>query len=306
MIYVSLLIGCLLLYKGGDWLLDGMLGIGQRLNLSKAIIGLILVSLGTSAPELFVSLGSALQGHGGMAAGNVVGSNIINISIVLGLTLCVVALNVQRVLQHQLMAVIVLSILTLLVTLDGKILRAEGVLLMVSMFACLLIAIRHGNSEGNQNDDKHADEQTLRHSLVFTAVGIVSLLIGAEALIWGGIGLANKLSLSETVIALTVTALGTSLPEIAASIVAVARRDTSLALGNVIGSNMLNIGLVLGTSAAIIPLQDINFDPLTLIFFIGLAAAVYALSRRPGYLPKWSGYLLVSSYVVYVIVLLKI
>lgn len=306
MIYVSLLIGCLLLYKGGDWLLDGMLAIGQRLNLSKAIVGLILVSLGTSAPELFVSLGSALQGHGGMAAGNVVGSNIINISIVLGLTLCVVRLNVQRILQHQLIAVVALSILTLWVTLDGKVLRIEGLLLIASMFACLLIAIRNDNSNKNRDDEKYLVEQSLHRSIVLTIAGIISLLIGAEALIWGGIGLATKLSLSETVIALTVTALGTSLPEIAASIVAVTRRDTSLALGNVIGSNLLNIGLVLGTSAVIVPLNNINLDPLSMIFFIGLAVAVYLLSVKKGYLPKWSGYVLVSSYLVYVAVLLKI
>lgn len=305
MIYLALLFGCLCLYKGGDWLLDGMLGLGDRLNLSKAVVGLVLVSLGTSAPELFVSVGSALQGHGGMAVGNVVGSNIINISIVLGLTLCLVSMSVERVLQHQLMVVIALSVGTVWVTSDGFVSRVEGVLLILAMVASFAIALR--KSTGKQvNDYEVAGTRTVTRSLLITVAGIVTLLIGAESLIWGGVGLAQKLALSETVIALTVTAIGTSLPEIAASVVAVARRDTSLALGNVIGSNLLNIGLVLGVSATIMPLQNGKLDGLTLLFFVGLATVIYVLSVKPGYLPKWCGYALILSYLVYVFALVSI
>ena len=126
-------------------------------------------------------------------------------------------------------------------------------------------------------------------SIILTAGGIIALLIGAESLIWGGLGLAEKLGLSETIIALTVTSIGTSLPEIAATVVAIIRRDTSLALGNVIGSNLLNIGLVLGVSAAIIPLQNLDLNGLTLAFFISLTAAIYLFSVRPGYIPPMVG-----------------
>ncbi len=304
MIYLALLAGCLFLYKGGDWLLDGMLGIGQRLNMSKAMVGLILVSLGTSAPELFVSVGSALQKHGGMAAGNVVGSNIINIAIVLGLTVCIVSLSIERVLQHQLLAVIALSLCTVAVTFDGQVTRFEGVLLIIAMLVSFIFAI--GKSESQDERDDRTPADSISRSLLVTAGGIIALLIGAESLILGGLGLAEQLNVSETVVALTVTAIGTSLPEIAASIIAVARRDTSLALGNVIGSNLLNIGLVLGVSATVVPLQNTNLDSLTLVFFVGLATVIYAFSVKPGYLPKWCGYALLISYGVYITALINL
>lgn len=306
MIYVALLLGCLFLFKGGGWLLDGMLGIGQKLNLSKVIIGLILVSLGTSAPELFVSVGAALQGHGGMAAGNVLGSNIINISIVLGLTICVVAINVERVLQYQILSVVLISVCVVWVALDGLISRPEGLILIAAMAASFIVAIKYDtNRIGDEQQRENETITAVQQSLLLTVGGILTLLVGAEALIWGGLELAEKLLISETVVALTVTSIGTSLPEIAASLVAIVRRDIGLALGNVIGSNLLNIGLVLGTSATIIPLQNVDFDGLTLMFFVGLTIAIYVFSIKPGYLPRWLGYILIASYLAYVSLLIN-
>ena len=312
MIYAALLLGCLLLYLGGDWLLDGMLSIGKRYGLPKAIIGLVLVSLGTSAPELFVSVGSALQNHGGMAAGNVVGSNIINISIVLGLTVSIVALSVERVLRHQLLALIFISLLAVWVINDGHVTRLEGLSLIIAMIVSLSIAMKRTPADAADNEVESDNEQepiekaSNKHPVLLTIGGIITLLIGAESLIWGGLGLASKLNLSETVVALTVTAIGTSLPEIAASIVAVTRRETSLALGNAIGSNMLNIGLVLGVSAVITPLSGIDLNALTLLFFIGLVCLIFILSVKPGYLAKWVGYGLLASYIVYITLLMNL
>lgn len=306
MIFAALVAGCVLLYKGGDWLLDGVIDIGHKLKLSTAMIGLFLVSLGTSAPELFVSAGSALQGHGGMAAGNVVGSNIINISIVLGITVCVVALKVERMLRHQLLAVLALSSMAVWMMADGELSRMEGLCLIAAMTLSLVLAAARGGDVDLQSETgKNANTLSTGRSALLAASGVITLLIGAELLIWGGLSLAETFNLPQALVALTVTALGTSLPEIAASVVAVIRRETSMALGNVIGSNLLNIGLVLGLSAIITPLGNLNLGLPTLGVFIGLVMLVVALSIKPGYLPRWMGYLLVTSYCIYVTVLLN-
>jgi len=300
MIYAALLMGCLLLYKGGDWLLDGRLGTGHRYHLPKAIVGLLLVSLGTSAPELFVSVGSAIQNHGGMAAGNVVGSNIINIAIVLGIIVCLVALTVDRILRNQLLAVIIISLAAVWFMSDGVITRFEGLGLIVLMLVSFWIALKQNHKNKIIEEPVSNTNPSTKQSILLTIAGIIALIVGAEALILGGLGLAAQLNLSKTVVALTVTALGTSLPEIAASIVAVSRRETSLALGNVIGSNMLNLGFVLGVSALITPLTQVEVDTFTLTFFVGLVAVIFVFSVKPGFLPKWTGYLLVLSYFAYV------
>ncbi len=287
-------------------MLDGVIGIGTRLNMPTAIIGLVLVSLGTSAPELFVSVGSALQGHGGLAAGNVVGSNNINISIVLGITICVAVLHVEKMLQQQMIAVLVISLLATWVVFDGHVSRLEGLCLIITMIISFIFAVKNRNrNEQHVENGSNSASASIKHLSLLTMGGLVALLVGAESLIWGGLALANRLNLSETVIALTVTALGTSLPEIAASVVAIVKRQTSLALGNVIGSNLLNIGLVLGVSAAIVPLGNIDLDLPTLVFFVGLILSILLLSFKPGYLPRWSGYLLVISYFAYVAILLN-
>ncbi len=299
MIYLALAVGCLLLYKGGDWLLDGMTDIGNHMGWSKAVTGLLLVSLGTSAPELFVSVGSALQGHGAMAVGNVIGSNIINTAVVLGIAASVTVLFVERVLQHQLVSMMAISIIVVVLLADGELARAEGLILLLAMTISFLWAFR---PQGSNSPDGAVDVVVGNNSrsVLLTIGGILTLLVGAESLIWGGLALAERFMISETVIALTVTALGTSLPEIAATVVAVIRRETSLAVGNVIGSNLLNIGLVLGFSALLVPLENIATGGLTSGFFLGLAFFMFVLGFKPGSYPRWAGVALILSYFGYV------
>ena len=305
MIYLALIVGCFLLYKGGDWLLDGVTDIGTRIQLPKAIIGLLLVSLGTSAPELFVSLGSAIQGHGALAAGNVVGSNIINSAVVLGIAALVSILYVERLLRQQLLAALMLTIVAIVLLHDGTVTRSEGTILLLGMFLSFAFAFRSNSSAPSVEDE--SGEGVLRSKLqttVLTVGGIVALVVGAESLIWGGLGFAKQFGLSETIVALTVTALGTSLPEIAATVVAVVRREASLAVGNVVGSNILNIGMVLGLSALVAPLRHIEIDFLTIGFFAGLSLFIFAVGTKPGYYNRLSGIALIVSYFVYVVLLL--
>ncbi len=305
MIYLALIVGCLLLYKGGDWLLDGVTDIGTRTQMPKAITGLLLVSLGTSAPELFVSLGSAIQGHGAMAAGNVVGSNIINSAVVLGIAALVAILVVEKLLRQQLLAALLLTMVAVVLLHDGTIARSEGVILLLGMLLSFAFAFRSNAlappvAKESGEGVLHSKSKTA----LLTVGGIVALVVGAESLIWGGLGFAEIFGLSETVVALTVTALGTSLPEIAATVVAVIRREASLAVGNVVGSNILNIGMVLGLSALVAPLHHIEIDFLTIGFFAGLSLFIFIVGTKPGYYNRLSGIALLVSYFVYVVVLL--
>lgn len=306
LVYLALIVGCALLYKGGDWLLEGVIDFGNHMGWPKAITGLLLVSLGTSAPELFVSLGAAAQGEGAMAAGNVVGSNIINIAIVLGLAASVAVLPVERILQNQLIALLVISVVTTVALWDGQVTRLEGLLLIIILCASFAFAFRSNHKASKTGNIPPPDkpERSAKLSTLLTVGGIITLLVGAEAMIWGGIELAKQLNIPTSVVALTVTALGTSLPEIAATIVAMTRRESALAIGNVIGSNLMNLGLVLGLSAVIVPLEQTNIDTLSMGFFLGLTLFVFVTGYHFKRFARWTGALLMVSYVGYAVALL--
>ncbi len=309
---IALTLGCLLLYQGGNWLLDGVTAMGERAGWPKAITGLLLVSLGTSAPELFVSVASAVQGHGGLAAGNVVGSNIINSAVVLGIAASVVALNVERLLQKQLLFMFGLSALGFALLMDGTVSRLDGLLLLAVMSISFVFAFKGTSTENGSAVDTAQTESpvqttadnSLKIPILLTIAGILLLLAGAELLIWGGLRVADYFKVPEAIVALTVTAVGTSLPEIAATVAATVRREVSLAVGNVVGSNLLNVGLVLGLSALVVPLENINLGLISPIFFLLLALALTVFGFRPGHYPRWFGMAAIASYVFYVVLLL--
>ncbi len=306
--YLALLAGCLLLYKGGDWLLEGVIDFGNHLQWPKAITGLLLVSLGTSAPELFVSLGAAVQGQGAIAAGNVLGSNIINIAIVLGMAATVGSLHVERLLQNQLVALMIISAAAALILLNGQVTRLEGSLLLGILCISFAYAFRSNIAQSTVSssiNEATVLENSIRKSTLLTLGGIMVLVVGAEAMIWGGVALADQLGIEKSVVALTVTALGTSLPEIAATIVAISRREPALAIGNVIGSNLMNIGQVLGLSALIAPLGNVNIDLLSMAFFLTLTFLVFIKCYWLNRISRWFGVLLLLSYGGYVVLIVN-
>lgn len=311
---VAVVSGCVLLYFGGEALLDGALRIGKSLKWSEAITGLVLVSLGTSAPELFVSVGSALQGFGDIAAGNVVGSNTVNIALVLGLGAVIFPLSVDSTLRTtQFPLMVFVSVLTVVFLSDGYFGRSEGATVFLLVLAGLAFTfywpppVREQTPQhvAGPADTPSVDPVTpLRHG-VLLLLGIVGLVAGAELLIFGGVGLSRDLGISEAVIALTVTALGTSLPEIAATVIAVSRRQGQLAVGNVLGSNILNIGLVLGVAGMIAPITAGGVDQFSLLAMLAFSAVAMVLAFKPGFYPRWCGVLLLSGYVVYLFLLLR-
>lgn len=298
-------IGCVLLYFGGNLLLEGAVEIGNKLGWSQAIIGLVLVSLGTSAPELFVSAGASIQGFGELAAGNVVGSNIVNISIVLGLGALIIPLVVEPSLRTQQIPVMVLLTTVCLIMLsDGFFTRTEGAILLIATvagFAWTLLKQRHSIDENPQNNQT---TPLTAKSYLMVLAGIVLLVVGAEAMIWGGVELATRIGISQAVVGLTVTAIGTSLPEIAATLVAVYRKEADLAVGNVVGSNILNLGLVLGFAGVVAPLRLYDFGYAPLITLFVLTAFVGVAAWKPGQFNRWMGVMLLllySAYTVYLV-----
>jgi len=303
--------GCFGLYFGGDLLLKGATAIGAKLGWSAAIIGFVLVSLGTSAPELFVSAGAALQGYGDMAAGNVVGSNVVNIAIVLGLGAMIYPLTVGHSIKvHQMPLMLVITILGFLFLIDGHISRVEGALLLISACLSLWWAMRVDGPPGDIEDTlgtSLSDAKEIRNStsVGYVAAGIILLLIGAEGLIWGGVGLAEIFGIPDAVIALTVTSIGTGLPEITATVIAVSRRETAMAIGNVVGSNLLNIGLVLGLTGLITPISSEGVGAVPLGTMLILSFLLMFLAWFPGYISRIMGGAFLATFATYILLLLR-
>ncbi len=298
--------GCIGLYL----LLKGATSIGRKLGWSAAIIGFVLISLGTSAPELFVSAGAAWQGYGDVAAGNVVGSNIVNIAIVLGLGALIMPLVINRSIRvYQLPLMLGLTVAGGLFLVDGSLGRMEGLLLLLGAMGSIWWAMRVDGvatlEETLGETVMHAETQSALLSSVYVLAGILLLLAGAEGLIWGGVGLAAVFGVPEAVVALTVTSIGTGLPEITATVLAVARRDTDMAVGNVVGSNLLNIGLVLGVSGLIAPISSEGVGLMPLCVMLILSVLLVGLAWRPGYVARWMGGSLLTAFVAYTALLIR-
>ncbi len=302
--------GCLGLYFGGDLLLKGATVVGRKMGWSAAVIGFVLISLGTSAPELFVSAGAALQGYGDVAAGNVVGSNIVNIAIVLGLGALIMPLAINRAIRvHQLPLMIALTVLGFLFLIDGHLGRLEGALLLAGAMGSVWWVMRVDGvpdlEDALVEEVLHGEEQGLWLSIFFIVAGVVLLLIGAQGLIWGGVGLATYFGVPDAVVALTVTSIGTGLPEITATVLAVARRDTDMAVGNVVGSNMLNIGLVLGFTGVVSPIDSSGVDMLPLSIMLLLSFLVLLLAWYPRHVSRWVGGGLLGAFAAYTVLLVQ-
>jgi len=290
--------------------LKGATELGRRLGWSAAVIGFVLVSLGTSAPELFVSAGAAIQGYGDIAAGNVVGSNIVNIAIVLGLGAVILPLAINRSIRvHQLPLMMVLTVLAFVFLIDGFLGRLESSILLIAACVSLWWAMRVDGvpdlDDALGEGAAKTETQSTLASLGFVFVGILFLIAGAEGLIWGGKGVAAAFGVPDAVIALTVTSIGTGLPEITATVLAVMRKETDMAVGNVVGSNLLNIGLVLGVSGLIAPINSAGVNLLPLGIMLGLSLLLMLLSWRPGQVTRWVGGGLLASFATYTVLLVS-
>lgn len=304
-----ILAGLTLLVVGGEFLVRASVGLSFKLDISKMVIGLTVVSFATSAPELLVSIQAALDGSSDIALGNVIGSNIANIGLVLGITAFITTLSIDRdFYRFNWPAMMLFSIaLFFLLYNDGALSATEGGALVLGLIVYLFVLIRRArkqkNVETEEVDDKLATTSYFK-IVVWLIIGGAALYWGSEWLVDGAKDLAGSVGISEYAISVTVIAIGTSVPELAASVIAAVKKEKALSLGNLLGSNIFNIASVLGITSMIKPIHKI--DPIILqtniYWMIGFAAIVLPLAFLPKKfeLSRYKGLLLVAAYFVFV------
>lgn len=295
-------IGIVLLYYGGDFLVRSAGALALRFGVSPMLIGLTVVAFGTSLPELAATLAAAFGGAPELAFGNVVGSNIANVGLILGLTALIYPLATRRgFLRRELP--IMLGVVALLFPLlaGGRIGRWEGAVLALGLVGFVVFLFRNDSElleEGEELGDPNAP---LWRWLALIVVGIVLLVLGAQALVTGAVGVARALGVPERVIGLTLVAFGTSLPELASSLVAALKRQTDLILGNIIGSNVFNVLAVLGVTSLVHPISlDMGGVRTDLLVMLAFSAALLPLMWRRARLGRFGGGLLLTGYVLYI------
>jgi len=305
---VFILIGLVLLVVGGEFLVRASVALSFKLNVSRMVIGLTVVSFATSAPELLVSLQAALSGFSDISLGNVIGSNIANLGLVLGITAIITSIAVDREFyRFNWPAMMIFSIaLYYFLSTGGNISRLEGIILIVGLALFLFLLIRRSRRKTEiavEGIDDSLKETSNCKMIIWLLIGGVALWGGSELLVSGAVDLATMLGVSERVISVTMIAIGTSVPELAASVIAALKKEKALSLGNLIGSNIFNIASVLGITAIIQPIYIQSDQILTndIFWMIGIAFAIAPLAFLPKkfLFSRYKGVILFVSYVIF-------
>ncbi len=314
--------GLLLILLGANGLTDGAASVAKRFNIPNIVIGLTIVAFGTSAPELAVSVSSALKGSADIAIGNVVGSNIFNVLAIVGCTAMVAPIVVMRNTLLKEIPLCILASLVLLfmandVLLDGgakNVISTTDGLVLLCFFAIFLsytfaIAKKpasQGSGEGTQEEETEIKELPIWKSVLYIVLGLAALVGGGNLFVDGASGIARSLGVSESIIGLTLVAAGTSLPELATSVVAALKKNPEIAIGNVVGSNLFNIFFVLGCSASIIPLNIMGITNFDLWVLVGSSILLWLFgvffAKRT--ITRLEGCILLSGYIAYTIALI--
>lgn len=312
--YVYLIVGLALILFGASWLTDGASALARRWGVSDLVIGLTIVAFGTSAPELVISIVSALNGNSGIAIGNVVGSNIFNILMITGCTALVMPLGVGRSTLSKEIPLVILSSLVLWfcsadMLIDGAsenvVSRADGLVLL----AFFLIFMRYTFSIAR---DKPADAvpesaavrpMKLGISLLYVVAGLAGLVFGGQGFVKGASGIASSLGVSDAVIGLTIVAAGTSLPELATSIVAAIKKNPGIAIGNVVGSSIFNAFFIMGAAATISPMKVEGISTIDYAVLIGASLLLYIFGQAFGQrtIRRWEGAVMAICFVLYTV-----
>jgi cation:H+ antiporter len=307
---LSVVFGLALLLWSADRFVEGSAVTARHLGMPPLLIGMVIVGFGTSAPEMVVSALAAMQGNPGLALGNAYGSNITNIALILGLTAIISPIAVHSsVLRKELPILAAVTIFAVLMLLDGELSRMDA-WVFLGVFAALMVwTVREGL---RQRSDPLAEEMTqeldaaempLRRALLWVAIGLVLLIVSSRLLVWGAVEIAHALGVSDLIIGLTIVAVGTSLPELASSIIAARKGEHDIALGNIIGSNLFNTLAVVGIAGAIhpmvVPPEVISRDMMVMgLLTLSLFVIGYGF-RGPGRINRIEGLLLLACYVGY-------
>ncbi|MCY3864075.1 MAG: calcium/sodium antiporter [Chloroflexi bacterium] len=301
--------GLVALFFGGNWLVRGASNLAMSFGVSVLVIALTFVAIGTSMPELLVSLQAALVGKSDLAIGNVIGSNIANIGLILGATGLIAPLSVKAILlRREIPIMIFFSIMAAALTLDGGIDRLDGAVLLLGFVGFNAMLYRLAKSEQDERDRLLAElgeaprlVQNRGREFFWLLLGILTLLVGSRLMVEGAVNLARLLGVSELIIAITLVAFGTSLPELAASLSAAWRRETDLAIGNVVGSNVANLLLILGLTAFVQPIT-VRSAEAQLKFLVMIAFAVLLIPLlRHQRLGRRGAAVFLGAYIVFIL-----
>lgn len=303
-----LVVGFVMLIKGADWFVDGAASLAGKFGIPQLVIGLTIVAMGTSAPEAAVSISAALQDNAGITIGNVLGSNILNVLIILGLASVIIPIGVQKstVKYEMPFTILITVVLAVLGLMDNKISRLEGVILWVLFIVYLVYLFfmaKKGEASVEENESKL---DKVWKMLVFILIGGGLIIWGSDVTVDAATKIAEYFEMSDRLIGLTIVALGTSLPELITSVTAAKKGNADIAIGNIVGSNIFNILFVVGTTALITPVvyaQSFLVDSIVAV--VAMLVLLVLVINKDHKLKRWGGAVLLVGYVAYFIYLIQ-
>lgn len=305
-----IVLGFVFLIKGADLLVDGASSVAKRLRIPEIVIGLTIVSIGTSMPELFVSTTSALQGSADMSIGNIIGSNICNLLLILGLSAVISPVKFQKATRNIEipMCFFITAIFMLLANVGTTLSFADSLILIVlflGFIAYTLYVAKKGLTEEPAEEEDTQKKSSLLKDILLIAIGIIALKVGGDFTVNNAVIVAETLGISEKVIGLTILAVGTSLPELVTSVVAATRGNDDIAIGNIIGSNIFNMLMIIGVTAFITPLHfNVSYNiQLIIVLFALILLEVFAFKKPKDQMTRCNGAIYVALYVLYLAML---
>ncbi|MEL6115017.1 calcium/sodium antiporter [Photobacterium sp. SP02] len=308
---IAILLGFALLVWSADKFVDGAAASAGHLGMPPLLIGMVIVGFGTSAPEMVVSAMASIDGKPDLALGNALGSNIVNIGLILGITALIAPIAVHsNIIRKELPLLVLIGILAGILLWDGELTRVEAVVLLIGFFGLIgwsIYSALRGKGdalEAETESELKAHAMPLKKAVMWLLIGLVLLVVSSRILVWGAVSIAQSLGVSDLIIGLTIVALGTSLPELAASVAAARKGEHDIAIGNVVGSNMFNILAVIGIAGVISPISGIGIEVFARDWAVmmGLTIALVVMCmgfRGPGRINRFEGLLLLIAIVAY-------
>ena len=308
MSFIILIIGFFFLIKGADLFVDGASSIARKFNVPPMVIGLTIVAMGTSAPEAAVSITSSLAGQNDMSVANVVGSNFFNILVVLGVSAILAKLPVEKnTIRKDTPFLILISLLLLLFGINMNVSRIEGIILLILFAYFLYSTVMNAKSTSSESVSEAAttaelevgEETSMGKTILLSIIGIIGIILGGDMVVNSATNIATSFGMSANLVGLTIVAIGTSLPEFVTSVIAVRKGETEIAIGNVIGSNIFNILLVLGLASTISPINISMFALIDIVFMFAITILLYFFMKKSNSLVKYQGIIFIVVYLAY-------
>ena len=305
MAYVLLIVGMLLLIKGADWFVDGSASIAYMFKIPTVVVGLTIVALGTSLPELSVSLTASLEGSNELAISNVVGSNLFNALVVVGTSVLIRPFLMDReIVKRDLVINIFVSVLLFVCALSGRLSKITGIGFVICLISYLAMLVHSTRKNQKNAEDEEKTILPLWKSLIFIVIGVSCIIFGGNLVVNNATVLAKAWGWSETLIGLTIVSVGTSLPELVTSVVAANKGESGLSLGNALGSNIMNILFILGVSSILGDLTVLHENIIDIVILCFVSIVLFIMAKKSDQMTRKRGFFMVFIYVIYAIYIL--